>query len=125
MTWLLGGILLACVALAALAHARDGWALWRIRRSLRTGSMDSHGALRAFAIGLRALEQGWICRVLWRWRLRWDLWRLGRTQRRARVAIGHALRPALRRIVDEIEREMDEIERVTDEVEDLLQRRDL
>lgn len=109
MSFLLAGTLLACVVLSALYYARLGWDLWRLRRMrrmlrlVRTGSMDSRGALRAFALGLRALHQGWICRVLGRWRLRWDLWRLRRAQRRTTSAIGGALAPGLRRAMGEIE----------------------
>jgi len=126
MTWLLAGILLACVALSTLAYIRDGWELWRsrrLRRLLRTGSIDSRGALRAFAIGLRALNQGWICRVLGRWRLRWDLWRLRRAQRRTRAARGDALAPALQQLVDKVG--ADTLRRAMGEIEDLLSRRDL
>lgn len=65
MTWLLlVGTLLACVALAALSHVRAGWELWRIRRSLRTGSMDAPEALGAFARGMRDLN----CRPTGGWR---------------------------------------------------------
>ncbi len=56
MIWL-AAVLCACIALSALAYARAGWELWRIRRSLRTGSMDSQKALQAWAKGMRDLNQ--------------------------------------------------------------------
>ncbi len=62
MIWL-AIVLLAWAALSVLAYARSGWDLWRIRRSLKTGSMDSTGALGAFARGMRDLNRrptgGW------------------------------------------------------------------